>query len=140
VLTDRLAAAVRLAAAIPRVAAIRRVAWRLHAVTRRRCATAVVGRAARLGVPLLHPCLLAGRAVRLVVHPTTVSASTTPRGSRTRFVVAAIAAAIGVVWTLQGVGALPGSFMTGDMFWAWAGAAIIGGAALYAAWPRLRRR
>jgi hypothetical protein len=35
---------------------------------------------------------------------------------------------IGLVWFLQGIGVLPGSFMTGSEFWALAGglAAIIG--------------
>ncbi len=35
---------------------------------------------------------------------------------------------IGLVWFLQGIGVLPGSFMTGSEFWAFAGglAAIIG--------------
>jgi hypothetical protein len=69
-----------------------------------------------------------------------VSASTTPRGDRTRFVVAAIAALVGLVWALQGAGALPGSFMTGDPLWLWLGLALIAIAAIYAAWPRLRRR
>ncbi len=54
--------------------------------------------------------------------------------------VAAVAALVGLVWTLQGVGALPGSFMTGDMLWAWLGLGLIAVAAAYAAWPRLRRR
>jgi len=44
------------------------------------------------------------------------------------------------VWIGQGVGLLPGSFMTGDAFWAAAGLAVVAGAAIYAAWPRLRRR
>jgi hypothetical protein len=33
--------------------------------------------------------------------------------------------AIGVVWVLQGVGTLKGSFMTDQSFWAWMGAAAI---------------
>ena len=28
---------------------------------------------------------------------------------------------VGTVWMLQGIGALPGSFMTGQMFWFWMG-------------------
>jgi len=55
-------------------------------------------------------------------------------------VVAAVAALVGTVWILQGVGALPGSFMTGDMLWAWIGLGLIGGAMAYAFWPRLPRR
>jgi hypothetical protein len=57
-----------------------------------------------------------------------------------RFVLAAIAALVGLVWTLQGANLLPGSFMTGDPFWLAAGLALIVAAAGYAAWPRLRRR
>jgi hypothetical protein len=57
-----------------------------------------------------------------------------------RFVLAAIAALVGLVWTLQGANLLPGSFMTGDPFWLAAGLALISVAAGYAAWPRLRRR
>jgi len=74
------------------------------------------------------------------VHPTTVRDGPSARTGRTRFVVAAIAAAIGLIWLLQGVGALPGSFMSGDTSWAWAGLALIAAAAAYGAWPRLRRR
>jgi hypothetical protein len=57
-----------------------------------------------------------------------------------RFVLAAIAALVGLVWTLQGANLLPGSFMTGDPFWLAAGLALIAAAAGYAAWPTLRRR
>ncbi len=32
---------------------------------------------------------------------------------------------VGVVWLLQGVGVLPGSFMTGQLFWAVMGAILI---------------
>ena len=53
--------------------------------------------------------------------------------------VAAIVALVGLVWLLQGLGAIPGSFMTGDGFWALAGLALIGAAAAYGAWPHLRR-
>ena len=54
--------------------------------------------------------------------------------------VATIAALVGLVWTLQGAGVLPGSFMSGDLFWTWAGLALIAVALAYGAWPRLRRR
>ena len=40
---------------------------------------------------------------------------------------------------LQGAGVLPGSFMTGDMLWLWLGLGLIAAAAVYGAWPRLRR-
>jgi hypothetical protein len=32
--------------------------------------------------------------------------------------------ALGVIWILQGINVLPGSFMTGQIQWAWRGAAI----------------
>jgi len=32
-----------------------------------------------------------------------------------------LAILIGTVWMLQGIGTLPGSFMTGQMFWFWMG-------------------
>jgi hypothetical protein len=34
--------------------------------------------------------------------------------------------ALGVIWILQGINVLPGSFMTGQIQWAWRGAAIAG--------------
>ena len=45
---------------------------------------------------------------------------------------------IGIVWMLQGVNILPGSFMTGQMEWAMYGAiaAAIGVALLVVAWRR----
>lgn len=45
---------------------------------------------------------------------------------------------LGAVWVLQGVGVLPGSFMTGQSFWAWTGAALIlaGAAVLYRGFRR----
>lgn len=49
---------------------------------------------------------------------------------------------IGVVWSLQGLGALGGSVMSGSHFWAWVGAACILGATvlfLTAFWPRRGR-
>jgi hypothetical protein len=64
-----------------------------------------------------------------------------PRRDRTRFVLAAIAALVGLVWAAQGLGAPIGrSFMIGDPFWTWAGLALVLAAVGYAAWPRLRRR
>lgn len=59
-----------------------------------------------------------------------------------RLLLAGIAAAVGVVWVLQGLG-VPigrGSFMIGDTFWTYAGAALVVAAIAYAAWPSLRRR
>jgi hypothetical protein len=55
-------------------------------------------------------------------------------------VIATIAALVGFGWVLQGVGVLPGSFMTGDMLWAWLGLVLIAIAIIYGAWPRLRRQ
>jgi hypothetical protein len=68
-----------------------------------------------------------------------VGGTRSPSSDRTRFVVAAIAALVGLVWALQGVGVLPGSFMSGDTLWLWLGLGLIAAAAAYGAWPRLRR-
>ncbi len=76
------------------------------------------------------------------MHATPVRAGGSPRRERTRLIVATIAGLVGVVWILQGLG-VPigrGSFMIGDTFWTWAGAALVAAAVGYAAWPRLRRR
>jgi hypothetical protein len=74
------------------------------------------------------------------MHATPVNGTRSPSTGRSRFVVAAIAALVGLVWVLQGVGVLPGSFMTGDILWTWIGLALIGAAFAYAFWPRLHRR
>ncbi len=75
------------------------------------------------------------------MHPTPVTSPLRPRLDRTRFVLAAIAALVGLVWAAQGLGApIGGSFMIGDPFWILAGFALMAAAAGYAAWPRLRRR
>jgi hypothetical protein len=63
-----------------------------------------------------------------------------PRRDRTRYVLAAIAALVGLVWVGQGAGVIPGSFMTGDPFWLVAGLVLVAAAVAYAAWPRLRQR
>lgn len=77
----------------------------------------------------------------MAVHPTPVVTTGSSRGGRTRFVLAAIAILVGLVWVLQGLGVPIGrSFMVGDRFWAWAGAALMVAALTYVAWPRLRRR
>ena len=78
----------------------------------------------------------------MAVHPTPVATTGSSRGDRTRFVLAAIAALVGFVWFLQGLG-VPigrGSFMIGDIFWTYAGVALVVAALAYVAWPRLRRR
>jgi len=69
-----------------------------------------------------------------------VAGSGSPSRDRTRYVIATIAALVGLVWALQGAGVLPGSFMTGDPLWLWLGVALLLVAVAYAAWPRLRRR
>lgn len=40
-------------------------------------------------------------------------------------VVGIVAIVIGAVWVGQGLGYLPGSFMTGNRFWFWVGAACV---------------
>jgi len=45
---------------------------------------------------------------------------------------------LGSVWLLQGVGVQPGSFMTGQTFWAWAGAGVLGIGAFLSTRPRRR--
>ena len=76
----------------------------------------------------------------LAEHPTPVRSTGPSRNDRTRFVVAAIAAAVGLVWFLQGLGILPGSFMSNSPTWLVAGLVVIVMAGTYAAWPRLRHR
>lgn len=54
-------------------------------------------------------------------------------------VVGVLLVLIGGVWVLQGIGVLPGSFMSGQIQWAYNGAiaAAIGiGTLLFAHWPR----
>ena len=60
---------------------------------------------------------------------------------RTRILVAIVVALVGAVWVAQGLGVpIGGGFMVGDRFWEYAGIALMAGAAIYAWWPRLRRR
>jgi len=42
-----------------------------------------------------------------------------------RLVLAAVAGILGLVWVGQGVGLIPGSFMTGEPFWAVLGVALL---------------
>jgi len=60
-------------------------------------------------------------------------------GARVRMLAGAVISLAGVIWLGQGLGLIPGSFMTGDPFWAAAGAvaAVVGGAL---AWSGRRRR
>ncbi len=54
-------------------------------------------------------------------------------------VIGALVLLAGAVFAGQGLGYIPGSYMTGDMKWFWIGSAmVVGGAALIVA-PRLRR-
>lgn len=56
-------------------------------------------------------------------------------------VLGVLAAAVGVVWTLQGLGYLGGSAMTGERLWAVIGPIVaLGGLVLVAAGLRSRRR
>lgn len=52
------------------------------------------------------------------------------REGRLRWVAPAALAIVGAVWTGQGLGLVPGSFMTGRPIWAVLGALLIAGAAL----------
>jgi hypothetical protein len=56
-----------------------------------------------------------------------------------RVVIAVLLALVGAVWTLQGLGIIAGSAMSGTLFWAGAGIAIIVGAGVVLA-AELRRR
>ena len=66
----------------------------------------------------------------------------TPRPARTRLIIAAVVALVGIVWIVQGLGTpIAGtSLMNGNPFWAFVGVALIIVAGVYAAWPRMRRR
>jgi hypothetical protein len=58
----------------------------------------------------------------------------------TRLVIGAVLVLVGIVWFGQGVGAIGGSFMTGEAFWAVMGAfAIVVGAVLLRGAVRARR-
>ena len=53
-------------------------------------------------------------------------------------VVGAVLALLGVIWILQGMNVLPGSFMTGQMKWAYYGViALVAGAGLLFAARRM---
>lgn len=54
-------------------------------------------------------------------------------------VLAVVLVVVGLVWTLQGAGVLPGSFMTGSRLWLVIGlVCLVAGAALL--WRRVRGR
>jgi hypothetical protein len=56
-----------------------------------------------------------------------------------RVVIAIVLALVGAVWALQGLGVIGGSAMSGTLFWAGAGIAIIIGAGVVLA-AEIRRR
>ena len=60
------------------------------------------------------------------------------RQARVTFLVGLLLVAAGIVWIGQGLGVLPGSFMSGDPFWAAAGgvALVIGAVLVMRAWRR----
>ena len=57
-------------------------------------------------------------------------------------IVGGLIALVGAVWLLQGIGILPGSFMTGQAFWAIMGAVflVVGGLLVLAGFRLNRRR
>ena len=57
----------------------------------------------------------------------------------TRLVLAAVFALVGIVWLGQGLGFIPGSFMTGNLFWAAVGAVLLAGAVLVVVMERRRK-
>ena len=58
-----------------------------------------------------------------------------------RLLIAAVLALVGGIWIGQGVGLVPGSFMTNDIRWAIAGVVLIAvaGALVWSARPPTRR-
>ncbi len=62
------------------------------------------------------------------------------RHALARAVATALAAMLGTIWFLQGIGLLPGSFMSGDPLWAVLGAALVGLAAFATVGSRRPRR
>jgi uncharacterized membrane protein len=58
---------------------------------------------------------------------------------RLKLAVAIVLGVVGTVWIGQGMGILPGSFMSGDRFWAVAGMVAVAVGA-YIAWDTLRHR
>ena len=72
-------------------------------------------------------------------------AAAAQRLNRMRFVLlvmGGLMSLVGGVWLLQGLGVLPGSFMTGQVFWAVVGAVllVVGGMLVFAALRLGRRR
>jgi uncharacterized membrane protein len=63
------------------------------------------------------------------------------RSVRLLLVIGALLIAAGAIWIGQGMGVIPGSFMSGDPFWAAAGgvALVVGVVLVVSALRRLRR-
>jgi hypothetical protein len=57
---------------------------------------------------------------------------------RTRLALAIVLALVGLVWLGQGLGFLPGSVMSGSLFWAVVGAALVIGGVLLVVVERRR--
>ena len=56
-----------------------------------------------------------------------------PRPRTSRLLVGGALVITGAIWIGQGLGYIPGSFMTGDLFWAGAGVVfVLGGSAIVA--------
>lgn len=58
---------------------------------------------------------------------------------RARLLIGMVLAFVGALWLGQGLGIIPGSFMTGSQFWALAGIVALA-VGIYLAWGSLRRR
>jgi len=57
---------------------------------------------------------------------------------RTRLAIGLVLALVGGLWLGQGLGIIPGSFMSGSQFWAIAGVVALA-AGIYLAWGARRR-
>jgi hypothetical protein len=57
-----------------------------------------------------------------------------------RLVIGGLAVLAGAVFFLQGIGVLPGSYMTGDRTWAWIGGALVIGGIGVIVWARRTSR
>jgi hypothetical protein len=55
-------------------------------------------------------------------------------------IVACLLIVMGIIWILQGVNILPGSFMTGDIRWAWRGSGAVAAGILLLVFVIRKRR
>jgi len=60
-----------------------------------------------------------------VIWLVTIVVAVTAVARRWSLVTPILLVVVGGIWTFQGVGVLKGSFMTGDAFWGWTGAACV---------------